>query len=100
MELALDLESISDQLYGVNIEGQLSAKYISNLKQSYGSHPGTCRWKKSHSRCCAPQSKDAIVLESDILFGNTAYGIGLNDFSGNLESSIFNPDNDSYYVGL
>ena len=99
MELALDLESISDQLYGVNIEGQLSAKYISNLKNSQMALIlALADGRNPIADAVLHKSKDAIVLESDILFGNTAYGIGLNDFSGNLESSIFNPDNDSYYA--
>lgn len=99
VEVALDLENLLDQMFGIEVEGQVSAKYISNLKDSRAAFLLALNDGSSTlADATLHANKDAIVLESDILFGKTAYGIGLNDLSDNLESSIFNPYNDSYYA--
>ena len=102
VELALDLENLTEDLrygyYDVNIEGELSAKYIINQNsEQMALILALVNRGNTLANAALYKTKDAIVLDSNLLPGKSALGIGLKNFNEKLKASIFNPDKGSYY---
>lgn len=98
VEVACDLENLTEYMVGFAVEGDASVKlYSSDSKAALVA--GVKMNGSSVLDAALIAGKDEIAVSSETLFGSKSYGVSLKNFAKNFENSAFGPDGE-YSLGV
>ena len=88
-----------DQFVGLPIDGRVNVKAYGSKGYDAAVTAGVEIAGSNLADACLRVSEDEIVIFSDVVLGDDAYGINLDNAAENYETSLFGP-NGAFYFGV